>query len=136
MLLLMKDSLMTSFVWQLGNSTQIIFKALENSLESVGLRIAIKLYNTKFTDQQIEFWMFFTNPLRNHHSYLSRVNMSKKTAIDRAFINGTSYQPIWVFQSTCVVASEARHVRRICKDKIDYYTTKTLTLNIIRQANS
>ena len=47
--------------------------------------------------------------------------MSKKTALDRTFINGTSYHPLWVPQS--IVVSEAMRMRRIREDKTDYDTS-------------
>ena len=37
------------------NSTQNINKAIENSLGKVGLQITTKLFNTKCSDQQVEF---------------------------------------------------------------------------------
>ena len=37
------------------NSTQNIIKAIENNLGKVGLQITTKLFNTKCSDQQVEF---------------------------------------------------------------------------------
>ena len=63
-------------------------------------------------------------------------------------MNGTSYHPLWVFQS--IVVSEAMRMRRICEDKTDYDTSleylkskcfkskfpKNLTSKIVEQAKS
>ena len=103
------------------NSTQNIIEAIENSLGKVGLQITIKLFNTKCSDQQVEF----LDVLHKHSSdspfKFVTSNYVKKTALDRTFINGTSYHPLWVFQS--IVVSEAMRMRRICEDKTDYDTS-------------
>ena len=130
------------------NSTQNIIKAIENSLGKVGLQITTKLFNIKCSDQQVEF----LDVLHKHSSdspfKFVTSNYVKKTALDRTFINGTSYHPLWVFQS--IVVSEAMRMRRICEDKTDYDTSleclknkcfkskfpKTLTSKIIEQAKS
>ena len=128
------------------NSTQNIIKAIENSLGKVGLQITTKLYNTKCSDQQVEF----LDVLHKHSSdspfKFVTSNYVKKTALHRTFINGASYHPLWVFQS--IVVSEAMRMRRICENKNDYDTSleylknkcfkfkfpKTLTSKIIEQA--
>ena len=130
------------------NSTQNIIKAIENSLGKVGLQITTKLFNTKCSDQQVEF----LDVLHKHSSdspfKFVTSNYVKKTALDRTFINGALYHPLWVFQS--IVVSEAMRMRRICEDKTDYDTSleylknkcfkskfpKTLTSKIIEQAKS
>ena len=130
------------------NSTQNIIKAIENSLGKVGLQMITKLFNTKCSDQQVEF----LDVLHKHSSdspfKFVTSNYVKKTALDRTFINGTSYHLLWVFQS--IVVSEAMRMRRICEDKTDYDTSleylknkcfkskfpKTLTSKIIEQAKS
>ena len=103
------------------NSTQNIIKAIENSLGKVGLQITTKLFNTKCSDQQVEF----LDVLHKHSSDSSfkfvTSNYVKKTALDRTFINGASYHPLWVFQS--IVVSEAMRMQRIYKDKTDYDTS-------------
>ena len=130
------------------NSTQNIIKAIENSLGKVGLQITTKLFNTKCSDQQVEF----LDVLHKHSSdspfKFVTSNYVKKTALDRTFINGASYHSLWVFQS--IVVSEAMRMRHICEDKTDYDTSleylknkcfkskfpKTLTSKIIEQAKS
>ena len=103
------------------NSTQNIIKAIENSLGNVGLHITTKLFNTKCSDQQVEF----LDVLHKHSSdspfKFVTSNYVKKTALDRTFINSTSYHPSWVFQS--IVVSEAMPMRRICEDQTDYDTS-------------
>ena len=82
------------------NSTQNIIKAIENSLGKVGLQITTKLFNTKCSDQQVKF----LDVLHKHSSdspfKFVMSNYVKKTALDRTFMNGTSYHPVRVFQST------------------------------------
>ena len=130
------------------NSTQNIIKAIENSLGKVGLQITTTLFNTECSDQQVEF----LDVLHKHSSYspfkFVTCNYVKKIALDRSFIYGTSYYPLWVFQSN--VVSEAMRTRRICEDKTDcvasleylknkYFKSKfpkTLTSKIIEQAKS
>ena len=130
------------------NSAQNIIKAIENSLGKVGLQTTTKLFNTKCSDQQIEF----LDVLHEHSSdspfKFVTCNYVKKTALDRTFINGTSYHPLWVFQS--IVVSEAMRMGRICEDKTDHDTSleylknkcfkskfpKIFTSKIIEQAKS
>ena len=130
------------------NSTQNIIKALENSLGKVGLQITTKLFNTKCSDQQVEFLDVLHKQSSDSPFKFVTSNYVKKTSLNRTFINGASYHPLWVFQS--IVVSEAMRMRRICEDKTDYDTSleylknkcfkskfpKTLTSKIIEQAKS
>ena len=130
------------------NSRQNIIKAIENSLGKVGLQITTKLFNTKCSDQQVEFFDVLHKHSSDSPFKFVTSNYVKKTALDRTFINGASYHPLWVFQSIAV--SEAMRMRRICEDKTDYDTNleylknkcfkskvpKTLTSKIIEQAKS
>ena len=76
------------------NSTQNIIKAIENSLGKVGLQITTKLFNTKCSDQQVEF----LDVLHKHSSdspfKFVTSNYVKKTALDRTFINAALYHPL------------------------------------------
>ena len=123
-------------------------KAIENSLGKVGLQITTKLFNIKCSDQQVEF----LDVLHKHSSdspfKFVTCNCVKKTAIDRTFINGTSYHPLWLFQF--IVVSEAMRMRHIREDKTDHDASleylknkcfkskcsKTLTSKIIKLAES
>ena len=87
-------------------------------MEKFGFQITAKLFNTKCSDQRVEF----LDVLHKHSSdspfkYVM-CNYVKKTALDRTFIKGTLYHPLWAFQS--IVVSEAMRMRRICQDKTDY----------------
>ena len=103
------------------NSTHNIIKAIENSLGKVGLQITTKLFNTKCSDQKIEFLDVLHKNSSDSPSKFVTCNHVKKTALDRTCINGTSYHPLWVFQS--IVVSEAMRMRRICEDKTDNDTS-------------
>ena len=81
------------------NSTQtkLIIKALENSHETVGIKITTKSFDTKFTDQQIEI----SHVLHKHSAESSfnfvTCNYLKQTTIDKTFIIGTSYHQYGYF---------------------------------------
>ena len=104
---------------QLWKTQRQRYQAFENSIGNVGFKITTKSFNTKFTDQKIEF----LDVLHKHSSKslfkFVTCNYVKKIATDRTFINGTSYHLIWVFQS--IVVFEAMRERRICKVKPGYY---------------
>ena len=106
------------------------------------------MFNTKCSDQQVEFLDILHKNLSDSPFKFVTSNYVKKTALDRTFINGTLYRPLWVFQS--IVVSEAMRMRCICEDKPYYDTSleylknkcfkskfpKTLTSKIIEQAKS
>ena len=130
------------------NSMQNIIKAIENSPEKVGLQTTTQMFNTKCSDQEVEFLDILHKYSSDSPFKFVTCNYVKKTALARTFINGTSYHPLWVFQS--IVVSEAMRMRRICEDKTDYDTSleypknkcfkskfpKTLTSKIIEQSKS
>ena len=72
------------------NSTQNIIKAIETSFGKVGLQLTIRLFNTKCSEQQVEF----LDVLHKHSSdspfKFVTSSYDKKTALDRTFINSTS----------------------------------------------
>ena len=126
------------------NSTLNIIKAIENSLGKVGLQNT----TNKCSDQQVEFLDVLHKHLSSSPFKFVTCNYIKKTAVDRTFINGTLYHPLWVFQF--IVVTEAMRMRCICEDKTDYDTSleylknkcfkskfpETLTSKITEQAKS
>ena len=60
------------------NLTENIITAMEKGLVNVAFQITTKLFNTKCTDQQVEYLDFSSNIYRTHHLNFSHVFMSKK----------------------------------------------------------
>ena len=102
------------------NSTQtkLMTKALENILGNVGIKIITKSFDTKFTDQQVEF----LDVLHKHSSELSfkfiTYNYVKQAILDRTFINGTSHTSMDI--SICRDVRSNVHTAHTYKDNIDY----------------
>ena len=75
---------------------QKIIKSIENSLGKVELHITTKLFNTKCSDQKVEFLDVLHKNSSDSPFKFVMYNYVKKTAIGRTFINGASYHPSWV----------------------------------------
>ena len=91
------DNVIFITIGENSTQTKLIIKALENSHETVGIKITIKSFDTKFTDQQIEI----SHVLHKHSSESSfnfvTCNYVKQTTIDKTFIIGTSYHQYGYF---------------------------------------